>query len=45
VIKSVTVIEQVKRVCFGVDIESRKGLHQNVINELEKLFIKGGYID
>jgi hypothetical protein len=41
---SETIIEQVKRVCFGVDIESREGLHQNVMNELEKLFIKGGYI-
>jgi len=37
-------MEQVKRVCFGVDIKSREGLHRKVMSELEKLFIKGGYI-
>jgi len=39
-----TVMEQVKRVCFGLNIESREGLHRSVMNELKELFIKGGYI-
>ncbi len=38
-----TVLEQVKNVCFSANIENREGLHRNVLDELKELFAKGGY--
>jgi len=38
-----TVIEQVKRVCFSVNVENREGLHCDVLNRLKALFVNGGY--
>ncbi len=38
-----TVIEQVKRACFGVNIENREGLHRDVLDRLKALFVNGGY--
>ncbi|MHC4535754.1 MAG: hypothetical protein ACYS6K_17530 [Planctomycetota bacterium] len=38
-----TVIEQVKRVCFSTDVENREGLHRDVLNRLKALFVNGGY--
>ena len=38
-----TVIEQVKRVCFRVNVESREGLHREMIDGLKALFVNGGY--
>ena len=38
-----TVLDEVKRVCFSVDIENREGLHRNVLDGLKALFAKGGY--
>jgi len=38
-----TVIEQVKRLCFSVNIEDREGLHRDVVDRLKVLFVKGGY--
>ena len=42
-IGNMTVIDQVKRVCFGIDIEDREGLHRAVLGRLKRLFVKGGY--
>ncbi len=38
-----TVLEQVKSVCFRANIENREGLHRNVLDGLKALFAKGGY--
>jgi hypothetical protein len=38
-----TVLEQVKSVCFNANIENREGLHRNVLDGLKALFAKGGY--
>ena len=38
-----TVVEQVKSVCFRANIENREGLHRNVLDGLKALFAKGGY--
>ncbi|KPL22792.1 MAG: hypothetical protein AMJ75_07400 [Phycisphaerae bacterium SM1_79] len=38
-----TVLEQVKNVCFNANIENRDGLHCNVLHGLKALFAKGGY--
>ena len=38
-----TVIEQVKRVCFSVNVENREGLHRDMIDRLKALFVNGGY--
>lgn len=38
-----TVIDQVKQVCFSANIESREGLHRDVLDGLKALFAKGGY--
>jgi len=38
-----TVVEQVKSVCFSANIENREGLHRNVLDGLKALFAKGGY--
>ncbi len=38
-----TVLDEVKRVCFSANIESREGLHRNVLDDLRVLFAKGGY--
>ncbi len=38
-----TVLDEVKRVCFRVNIENREGLHRNVLDGLRVLFAKGGY--
>ncbi len=38
-----TVIDEVKRVCFSINIENREGLHRNVLDGLKVLFAKGGY--
>jgi len=38
-----TVIEQVKRVCFSVNVENREGLHRDVLDRLKTLFVTGGY--
>ena len=38
-----TVIEQVKCVCFSVNIENREGLHRDLLDRLKALFVNGGY--
>ncbi len=38
-----TVIDEVKRMCFSINIENREGLHRNVLDGLKVLFAKGGY--
>ena len=38
-----TVLEQVKRVCFSVNVENREGLHRDVLDRLKALFANGGY--
>jgi len=38
-----TVLDEVKRVCFRANIENREGLHSNVLDGLRVLFTKGGY--
>ena len=38
-----TVLDEVKRVCFSANIENREGLHRNVLDGLRALFAKGGY--
>ena len=38
-----TVLDEVKRVCFSANIENREGLHRNVLDGLKALFAKGGY--
>ncbi len=38
-----TVLEQVKRLCFRVNFEDREGLHRDVIERLKALFANGGY--
>ncbi len=38
-----TVIEQITRVCFGVNIGNREGLHRDVLDRLKALFVNGGY--
>ena len=38
-----TVIEQVKRVCFSVNVANREGLHRDVLDRLKALFANGGY--
>ena len=38
-----TVLDEVKRVCFSINIENREGLHRNVLDGLKALFAKGGY--
>jgi len=38
-----TVLEQVKSVCFNANIEKRDGLHRNMLDGLKALFAKGGY--
>ena len=38
-----TVLDEVKRVCFRANIENREGLHRNVLDGLKALFAKGGY--
>ena len=38
-----TVIEQVKRVCFSANVENREGLHRDVLVRLKALFANGGY--
>ena len=38
-----TVLEQVKRVCFSVNVENREGLHRDVLDRLKALFVDGGY--
>jgi hypothetical protein len=38
-----TVIEQVKDVCFSVNVENREGLHSEVLDRLKALFVDGGY--
>ena len=38
-----TVIEQVKGVCFSVNVEDREGLHRDVLVRLKALFANGGY--
>ncbi len=42
-IGDMTVLEQVKSVCFRANIENREGLHRNVLDGLKALFAKGGY--
>jgi hypothetical protein len=38
-----TVLEQVKRLCFSVNVENREGLHRDVLDRLKGLFANGGY--
>ena len=38
-----TVLEQVKRVFFSVNVENREGLHRDVLERLKALFANGGY--
>jgi hypothetical protein len=38
-----TVVEQVKRVCFSANVEDREGLHRDVLDRLKALFANGGY--
>jgi len=38
-----TVIEQVKLVCFRINVENREGLHRDVLDRLKALFVNGGY--
>ncbi len=38
-----TVIDEVNRVCFSINIENREGLHRNVLDGLKALFANGGY--
>ena len=38
-----TVIEQVKRVCFSVNVANREGLHRDLLDRLKALFVNGGY--
>jgi hypothetical protein len=38
-----TVIEQVKDVCFRFNVENREGLHCDVLDRLKALFANGGY--
>ncbi len=42
-LSDMALIDEIERVCFGVNIKSRDGLHRDVINKLKSLFIKGGY--
>ena len=42
-IEDMTVIEQVKRVCFSVNVANREGLHRDVLDRLKALFANGGY--
>ncbi len=37
------IIDKVKEVCFGVNAESRKGLHRDVLDGLSRVFVKDGY--
>ncbi len=39
----VGVIDRVSCVCFGIGVERREGLHRNLVIELKKLFVGGGY--
>ena len=39
----VGVIDTVSGVCFGIEVESRRGLHRGLVSELQKLFIEDGY--
>lgn len=38
-----TVIDQVKRICFSANVENREGLHRDVLDRLKALFANGGY--
>lgn len=38
-----TVIEQIKRVCFSVNAKTREGLHRDLLDKLKALFVNGGY--
>lgn len=42
-IEDMTVVEQVKRVCFSVNVANREGLHRDVLDRLKTLLINGGY--
>ena len=42
-LSDMAVIDEIKGMCFGVNIKSRDGLHRDVLSKLKSMFVKGGY--